>query len=52
MNVPVRPTPSLRECGECGCMMREGEYILAVDNNRLVPSAHLGPGEGVHQLHH
>ena len=32
--------------------MREGEYILAVDNNRLVPSADLGPGEGVHQLHH
>ena len=33
-------------------MVREGVYILAVDHNRLVPSADLGPGEGVHQLHH
>ena len=33
-------------------MVREGVYILAVHHNRLVPSADLGPGEGVHQLHH
>ena len=32
--------------------MTEVVYVLAVDHNRLVPSADLGPGEGIHQLHH
>ena len=61
---PTSPSPSPQygewECDFPSFILRICIYFdilsdtirCAVDNIRLVPSAHLGPNEGVHQLQH